>query len=128
MTHSLFSLFEIHPRSKQAFGLRRNFDPTIENCRKQKIAIQHMCRLLRFIHLLLTMECPPELLYQTLEDCGRRHLKYNTQAQTIPLMGEAILMALQDWIGEEGWSEELQGAWSEVFDLIENRMVKGMEK
>jgi hemoglobin-like flavoprotein len=74
------------------------------------------------------MEGPPEVLYNVLEDLGRRHLKYKATAQMIPLMGEAVLLSLKKWLGDEVWDESVQAAWESVFDLMENRMAKGMAK
>lgn len=122
------SFFELSPRTKQAFGLRRNFDPTVENLAKNGVAVQHIIRMLHMLNLVLTMEGPPEMLYNVLEDLGRRHLKYKANAQMIPLMGEAVLLSLNKWLGEDDWDESIQAAWEKVFDLIENRMAKGMAK
>jgi len=84
--------------------------------------------MIRFVHLLLYMEGPPELLYQLLEDLGRRHLKYNSQPQMVPLMGQAFISALESYLGSEMWNEKLQSAWESIFDLVENRMTAGMNK
>jgi hypothetical protein len=122
------SFFELAPRSKTLFGLRFNLQPTAENLAKNPVAVSHIIRLLHLLNLVLTMEGPPELLYNVLEDVGRRHLKYKATAQMIPLMGEAVLLSLKKWLGDDVWTEPVQAAWECVFDLIENRMVKGMAK
>jgi hemoglobin-like flavoprotein len=122
------SFFELAPRAKAAFGLRFNFNPTVENLSKNTVAVQHIIRLLHLLNLVLSMEGPPEVLYNVLEDLGRRHLKYKATAQMIPLMGEAVLLSLKKWLGDEVWDESVQAAWESVFDLMENRMAKGMAK
>lgn len=124
----LGSFFELAPRTKTSFGVRRNFDPTLDNLRKNGVALGHITRMIRFIHLMLYMEGPPELLYQLLEDLGRRHLKYNCQPQMVPLMGQAFILALESYLGREMWNAKVQSAWESIFDLIENRMTSGMSK
>jgi hypothetical protein len=126
--NDMISFFELAPRSKTLFGLRFNLQPTAENLAKNPVAVSHIIRLLHLLNLVLTMEGPPELLYNVLEDVGRRHLKYKATAQMIPLMGEAVLLSLKKWLGDDVWTEPVQAAWECVFDLIENRMVKGMAK
>lgn len=122
------SFFELAPKAKQAFGLRFNFIPTVENLAKNGVAVQHIIRMLHLLNLVLTMEGPPEMLYNVLEDLGRRHVKYKATAPMIPQMGEAVMLSLKKWLGEEHWNESVQSAWESVFDLVENRMVKGMAK
>ena len=121
----LQNLFDLAPRTRQAFGVRRNLEPTLDNL-KRTPALQHIARMLKFLNLILTLQGPPEILYQVLEDCGRRHAKYSCHAQTISIMGKAILLSLKDWLGAESWGDQTQEAWEKIFNVIENRMVKGL--
>lgn len=57
---------------------------------------------------------------------GRRHLKYGVKAEYLPLMGQAVLFAMQSVLGPKFTFEDMKD-WIAVFDLIISKMRDGMK-
>ncbi len=57
----------------------------------------------------------------TLQQLGRRHVRYGVQADDYDVVGEALLWTLGQGLGE-GFSAEIEQAWTTVYSLLANTM------
>lgn len=90
--------------------------------------------MIGMFHKALTLEGPPEVLFGMLQDVGRRHIQYGVKKQYISVMGEAIVLAMKERMEQQQvnddeccWSDELEEAWEEVYDVLSDNIVKGMK-
>lgn len=63
-------------------------------------------------------------LVPTLEALGARHVRYGTLAEHYPLVGAALLAALETVAGD-AWSPEVEQAWSDAYAAITEIMLGG---
>lgn len=127
MHFNIDRLFKLEPKIKKVFGYTRKTDVS-EEVLKQDGVLNHAVRMVNVLDKALTLEGPPEVLFGMLQDVGRRHVRYGVKTQYIHVMGEAIVTAMKERLGSEYWSDELEEAWEEVYYILSNNIVKGMEK
>jgi len=56
-----------------------------------------------------------------------RHIEYGTLAEHYAVVGNALLYALEKFLGDK-WTPAVKEAWTWAFTLIANTMIKGAEK
>ncbi len=61
-----------------------------------------------------------------LEELGRRHVGYGVRAEHYATVGEAILWALGQVLGER-FTSEVREAWSEAYELIASTMIRAQQ-
>src|SRR5205814_6793569 len=61
-----------------------------------------------------------------LRGLGRDHRKFHVQPEHYGQVKSALLEALRVFAGE-GWSIEYEQAWSDMYDLIANKMIAGAQ-
>ena len=66
-----------------------------------------------------------EEIVPQIQDLGRRHIDYGTQAEHFPIVGEALLWTLEQGLGE-AWNQELADAWTQAYTLIAQTMKDAM--
>eukprot|EP01034_Spumella_vulgaris_P024490 gene24490-30841_t len=62
-----------------------------------------------------------------LHSLGHRHIAYGASAKSFPLVGDALLLTLEQYIGEQ-WTAETKVAWTKAYGLIVDMMLAGMVK
>jgi len=65
-------------------------------------------------------------LEEHLRSLGKRHLKYGVKPEFLPLMGQAVLYALQKILGSKLTLEATRD-WTSIFQLIATKMALGMK-
>jgi nitric oxide dioxygenase len=55
---------------------------------------------------------------------GARHVGYGTTAEHYPLVGDALLRAIADQLGD-GYTPEVADAWRAAYDLVAESMMMG---
>jgi hemoglobin-like flavoprotein len=58
-----------------------------------------------------------DTLVPVVEKLGRRHVGYGVQDQNYETVGQALLEALQEGLGES-FTPEIRGAWAEAYGLL----------
>jgi len=64
-------------------------------------------------------------LEQALRDLGERHVKYGTQEEQYPIVGENLLHALESILGSKHFSEDMRKAWLDVYAYWSSVMLEG---
>jgi hemoglobin-like flavoprotein len=59
-----------------------------------------------------------------LKDLGKRHVKYGAVLTDYPLIGDALLQALEKHLGE-AWNPNVKHAWSLAYQSIADTMAEG---
>ena len=95
-------LFELDPRLQPLFKT----DPAV-----QRRALMAMLgtAIMGLDHL--------DTLVPVVEKLGRRHVGYGVQDRDYDTVGQALLDALQQGLGED-FTPELRGAWAEAYGLL----------
>jgi NAD(P)H-flavin reductase/hemoglobin-like flavoprotein len=52
-----------------------------------------------------------------LQQLGRDHRKFGVEAEHYPLVGEALIMTLEHFLGEQ-WDRDLEQAWGSAYEVI----------
>ena len=67
-----------------------------------------------------------ELLFEMLNQLGKRHVSYGVTPHYLPFMGRALILALSDFLGKENWSDKLEDAWYEVYCRMSGVMMQAI--
>ena len=76
-------------------------------------------------HLLFQLGPDTEVISETLEKLGKRHAKYGVKAQYFPYMGQALIHAVKQTLGDY-WKPEMNEAWIDVYDEISGEIMKAI--
>jgi nitric oxide dioxygenase len=68
----------------------------------------------------------PEVLSNTLQGLGARHVKYGALPEHYPLVGNALLKTFEEYLGKE-WTPTVQQAWTEAYGAITALMLDGAD-
>jgi len=79
-------------------------------------------RLMQMIGLAVGKLDDLESLVPVLQGLGRRHLDYGVRDAHYGTVGAALLMTLEQALGEE-FSPKVRQAWTEVYGLLANTMI-----
>ncbi|GAA3861119.1 globin domain-containing protein [Streptomyces sedi] len=69
----------------------------------------------------------PEKLTSYLRDLGRGHRKYGVRADQYPLVGEALMYALERY-APRSWGPETEAAWVRVYTLMSQTMIDAADE
>lgn len=72
--------------------------------------------------LLIRTAQYPEQLVSELEELALRHTQYGARPGDYPVVGIALLWALQQHLGDE-WDYEMEQAWTEIYLVILKAMI-----
>lgn len=67
-----------------------------------------------------------DLIQEILSQVGKRHSDFGVQADYFPHMGEALVYALEQVIGENNFSDSQKAAWKEVYNELSAEIVNAM--
>ncbi|NEO55233.1 MAG: globin [Okeania sp. SIO3B5] len=81
-------------------------------------------KLLNSLVLVVESLHHPEALAQVLRALGARHINYGTLPQHYPLVGEALLKTLEQYLPQD-WNSELKNAWVFAYEQIVQLMFEG---
>jgi hemoglobin-like flavoprotein len=65
-----------------------------------------------------------EWLQSTLSSMGKKHLEYDVTEDMYPWVGECLVAALGEAVGDS-WTDEHVAAWSEAYGVISGMMIEG---
>ena len=103
------NLFEISPDLQPLFG---------------KVEIKKQGRKLYGALLLLVESIrQPEKLKKVLGPLGDKHKGYGTTAEHYPIVGQALLMTLEEYLKED-WTSEVKQVWTDTFTTVAGMMLK----
>ena len=121
----LFRMFELEPRTKRVFHFELTYNPTPEALKESgnvKFAIQ----MLESFDACLSMLGPEtEILYEILEDIGKRHVSYGVSPHFFPFFGQAMVYALSNLLGDY-MTPELREVWLELYDSFSGIVMKAI--
>ncbi|NEP82341.1 MAG: globin [Okeania sp. SIO3B3] len=81
-------------------------------------------KLLNSLVLVVESLRHPEALAEVLRALGARHINYGTLPQHYPLVGEALLKTLEQYL-QQDWNSELKNAWVFAYEQIVQLMFEG---
>ncbi len=81
-------------------------------------------KLIESLDLVLVNVHNPQAFRSILIDLGQRHVKYGAVLTDYPLVGDALLQALEKHLGQD-WTPDLKHAWSLAYQNIANTMAEG---
>lgn len=104
---------ELQPRAKKFYK-----DETM--MQKHSDGIVHL-----FDSILQMLGPDTEFIEEILGQIGGRHAKMGVSAAFFPFLGQSLVWALGETIGE-GMTEDHKEAWNEVYDAISEQIVKSI--
>ena len=85
-----------------------------------------ICLYLSYADAALNMLGPDtEMLEEILQELGKRHIVYGVSTHFYPVMGQAVLYALERSLGSS-WNNEYKMAWVEVYDELSGEIMKSI--
>jgi len=115
---TLQRLFEIHPESKEVFGVNQN--PKMFQARVDAHA-KSLVLLVDGVFQMLTNQ--PDMMDQVFEQLGQKHEMAGVTKDLFPHMGAAIGYALETFM-EEPFTDDEKYAWGEVYTALAYEITK----
>lgn len=105
---------------QELFTLGPQLQPLFErvDTRKQGIKLQATLAL-----LVENLRRPREL-EKILLPLGRKHVGYGANSENYPIVGEALLVTMQKFLGDD-WTPSVAKAWSETLENVQAIMLRG---
>lgn len=104
------NLFRLHPE------LRDLFAQTSQAAQERKLIFS--------LAIIVENLRNPDVLQSALRSLGARHVQIGTIRSHYPLVGQALLETLADYLGDD-WTQNLAMAWTEAYDVIAATMLEG---
>mmetsp|Transcript_23450 Transcript_23450/g.50827 ORF Transcript_23450/g.50827 Transcript_23450/m.50827 type:complete len:161 (+) Transcript_23450:293-775(+) len=119
-------LFKRCPDAKVLFGFHIDVDTDSPKLLESKRFLTHAKYLVQMLDTAFNMLGPDDaLLTDIMIDLGGKHRRYGVKAEMLPVMGEAVLRALELCL-QDKFTQEDEKAWKETFAELSNDMIKGM--
>jgi hemoglobin-like flavoprotein len=68
----------------------------------------------------------PDVLSNSLKGLGARHIKYGVSPQQYPMVGTALLLALEAHLGTD-WTPDVAQAWTGAYGAVAELMLEGAD-
>ncbi len=81
-------------------------------------------KLIESLDLVLVNVHNPKAFNSILKDLGKRHVKYGAVLTDYPLVGDALLQALEKHLGKD-WTPSVKHAWTSAYQTIADTMAEG---
>jgi hemoglobin-like flavoprotein len=81
-------------------------------------------KLMESLDLVLVNVHNPKVFVSILKDLGKRHVKYGAVLTDYPLIGDALLQALEKHLGQD-WNPNVKNAWTLAYQAIADTMTEG---
>ncbi len=82
-------------------------------------------KLIESLQLVMGNVHNSEAFTSILKNLGKRHVKYGAVLTDYPLIGDALLQALEKHLGKS-WNSETQQTWTLAYQLIADTMIEGV--
>jgi len=117
------SLFEICPDTHKSLKF---MDDIKSDWKKNAVFIHHARIVVDMIDCIVCYLGPDlDALAEDMAELGHRHLSYGVKPNQIPAMGEAIIYAFGEFLGDNFTSAD-QNDWRIVFKFLSEKMIQGM--
>ena len=83
-------------------------------------------KLLQSLILVIDNLRKPDVLGNTLQGLGARHVKYGALPEHYPLVGNTLLKTFAEFLGPD-WTEEVKQAWVDAYGAISTIMLDGAD-
>jgi nitric oxide dioxygenase len=104
-------LFQAHPELKNVFNMRHQ-----ERGEQQRA-------LARAVYAYATHVDNPAALEPTVARITHKHASLNVQPEQYPVVGENLLAAIKDVLGDAA-TDDIVGAWAEAYQELANSLIK----
>lgn len=84
-------------------------------------------KLMESLKIIMTNVHNPEAFTTILKNLGKRHVKYGAVLADYPLVGDALLQALEKHLGTD-WTPDVKETWTQAYQLISDTMNAGAEE
>jgi hemoglobin-like flavoprotein len=81
-------------------------------------------KLMESLDLVLVNVHNAKAFNSILKDLGKRHVRYGAVLTDYPLIGDALLQALEKHLGKD-WNPSVENAWSLAYQAIADTMAEG---
>ena len=117
-----FALVEIDADAVSRTFYRRLFEarPSVRMLFPEELEEQRV-KLMKSLALIVNNLADLERVRPHIEALGRRHLAYGVKNQHYAVVGESLLGALAERLGED-FTDEVRAAWTEVYGLLADTM------
>jgi nitric oxide dioxygenase len=81
-------------------------------------------KLIESLQLVIANVQKPEVFSSILKMLGKRHVGYGAVLTDYPLIGDALLQALEKHLGDD-WNDEVKQTWALAYQVIADTMAEG---
>lgn len=111
---------ELQPRAKNFYGFKESPE------QGKKMMAKHAEGIVHLFDSILQMLGPDlEFIEEILGQVGSRHVTLGVNPSLFPFLGNALIWAIQNDIGDDMTDEHIE-AWEEVYDAISGDIVKAI--
>jgi hemoglobin-like flavoprotein len=120
-------LFTKCPQAKVVFGFPLDADPTSTELTQSKRFKMHSSYFIQMIDTALGMLGPDiELLTEIMLELGQKHVRYGVKPEMFPIMGEVLIVTLQQVLPKHKMNDVHVAAWKEVYHELSADMIRAM--
>lgn len=81
-------------------------------------------KLLAALTLTVNSARKLDVLVPVLRELGAKHAGYGVRPEHYPIVGGILLQTLEQFLGD-AWTDEVEGAWTEAYGVIQSVMLEG---
>lgn len=121
-------LFEKCPQAKVLFGFPLDIDPKSLELIASKRFVMHASYLIQMLDTALNMLGPDiELLTEIMLELGVKHVRYGVQPEMFPVMGECLLVTLEECL-KEAMTDNHKQAWRVTYNALSQDMIRAQQR
>ncbi|KAK3282249.1 hypothetical protein CYMTET_10004 [Cymbomonas tetramitiformis] len=114
-------IFELAPGARELFSFADSKEETPRGM------VVHGAKVIQTVDTAVKMLDEPDKLIPVLQRLGKAHVGYGVVEAHYPVVGAALLWALEQALGP-AWTAETKTAWTNIYDLIATTMIEASGK
>jgi hemoglobin-like flavoprotein len=120
-------LFRKCPEAKSLFGFPIDLDMDSEVMLKSRRFKMHAKYFIEMLDKALGM-VEAKQMEDNMKELGELHVSFGVKASYFPIMGEALLFALEDTLPPSHWNDDIKAQWNDVYDRLSSSMISAMKR
>jgi hemoglobin-like flavoprotein len=120
-----YIIFQSEEVSQLFYDKLFELDPTLRSLFKGDITEQGS-KLMHMLTMIIARLQRMQDIETEVQSLGKRHVSYGTKPEHYRTVGQALLWALENALGDR-WNQETEQAWAEAYTIMATTMMAGAQ-